>query len=220
MVVSGRRRCNGDLEQYSFILKEEKLFSTKRMKVMLVAAVAAMALTAVTAGTASAAVVAAKFSPASEFYIKATSAVTIKKNGGSAKSCTMADIRATPAGSYGEFLGANVVGFGETKFTCSGFSPLVMRFMGQAKYDNVSGAYWLQVSDGPSQTLSSPWGGYLQNSSGLDKWSWVNGSGSTPSTLTLNDVRVGYLASTGENITISGTFKATTLSGGLITLAP
>jgi len=196
------------------------LFSTKRVKVMLVAAVAAMALTAVTAGTASAAVVNAKFSTTSEFYIKSTSAVTIKKNGGSAKSCTMANLTVIPD-SYGEFLGFNTFGgTGETKFACSGSSPLVMRFLGGAKYDNVSGAYWLQITDGPSSGLSSPFGEYLQFSSGLDKWAWVNGSGSTPSTLTLNDVRVGYLASTHEYITISGTFKATTLSGGLITLAP
>jgi hypothetical protein len=180
---------------------------------MFIAAVAAMALTAVTAGSASASVVNAKFSTASEFYIKAPTGVTIKKNGGSAKSCTMANMRVASSGSA--FIGGSL---GGTTFTCSGSSPLVIQFKGEAKYDTVTGRYWLQVSDGPSFTQSSPWGEYWQNSSELDQWTWVNGSGATSSTITLNEVRVGYLASTGENITISGSLTATTLSGGLITL--
>jgi len=196
---------------------EEKLFSTKMAKIVLVAAIAAMALTAMTAASASASIVNAKFSTASEFYIKAPTGVTVKKNGGSAKSCTMANIRTASNGGAAEFVGYNGP-FQEVNVVCSGSPSLVMRFYGLAKYDTVTGRYWLQVEDGPSTALSSPWGEYWQISSGLDQWNWVNGSGTTQSTITLNEVRVGYTTSTHEYITISGNLTVTTLTGGLITL--
>ncbi|HET9154707.1 MAG TPA: hypothetical protein VFN85_11400 [Solirubrobacterales bacterium] len=181
---------------------------------MLVAAVAAMSLAAVTAGTASASTLSARFSPASEFYIKAPTGVTIKKNGGSALSCTMATVIAGPSGTG--FFGSNEPNLG-LKFNCGISGSLVMRFQGHEYYDTVTGRYWLQVEDFTVNTLGSPWGNYWQESSGLDQWTWVNGSGTTPSTITLNEVRVGHTVG-GENITISGSLTATTTSGGLITL--
>ena len=86
---------------------------------MLVAAVAAMALTAVTAGAASASTVAAKFSTGPEFYIKAPTGVTLKKNGGSAKACTMANIKAFEV-STSEVWGSNGGSSMETTIVCSG----------------------------------------------------------------------------------------------------
>jgi len=183
---------------------------------LVIAAVAAMALAAVTAVPASASVLSARFSTSSEFYIKASS-VTIKKNGESAKSCSLANpIRAGEFGA-GAFIGSNE-SFGGVKFTCSGSNPLVMQFNGQMKYDTESGRYWLAVHDLANQDQTSPWGFYRQSTGETDNWTWVNGSGSTPSTITLNEQYVGYLSSTGEKITVSGTLTATTLSGGLITL--
>jgi hypothetical protein len=184
---------------------------------VLAAAVAAMAMAAVTAASASATIVSAKFSTSSEFYIKAAS-VTIKKKGESPKSCSLVNpVRAAEFGA-GSFIGSNESFFDAVKFTCSGSAPLKVSFNGQMKYDTETGRYWLQVHDGPSNTLESPWGAYWQKTGETDQWTWVNGSGSTPSTMTLSEQWVGYLASTGENITISGTLTATTLAGGLITL--
>lgn len=190
--------------------------STNRLKVIIVAAVAVMALTAVTAASASASVISAKFSTSSEFYIKASS-VTIKKNGGSAKSCSLVNpIRAAEFGA-GAFIGSNE-SFNGVKFTCSGTGPLVMSFNGQMKYDTETGRYWLAVHDLANQDQTSPWGFYRQSTGETDNWTWVNGSGSTLSTITLNEQYVGYVSSTGEKITISGTLTTSTLSGGLITL--
>lgn len=194
------------------------MFSTKRVKVIFAAAVAAMALTAVSASSASATIVAAKFNPAgTPFYLK-TTGVTIKKNGGSAKSCTASNIRTEEFGSPNAFGGSNE-SFGGVRFYCSGSWGLQMAFWGYLKYDNVTGRYWLQVLDKTEQQLESPFGYYYQSTGETDQWTWVNGTSSTnPSTITLNEQYVGRLASTEEKITISGTFTATTLSGGLITL--
>jgi len=179
--------------------------------------VAALALAAVTAASASATVVPARFSTTGEFYIKAPSGVTVKKNGESAKSCSMVNpIRAVEFGS-GAFIGWNEPSTQQVQFTCSGSGPLVVMFKGEMKYDTVTGAYWLKVAD-QTVTHGSPWGQYLQNTSGTSQWTWVNGSGSTSSTIALNETYVGNLSGTGEKITISGTLTATTLSGGLITL--
>jgi hypothetical protein len=175
-----------------------------------------MAMAAVTAASASATIVSAKFSTSSEFYIKSTG-VTVKKKGESAKACSLVNpIRTVEFGS-GHFIGSNESFFG-LQFTCSGSAPLKMSFEGPLKYDTVTGRYWLQVADRSTNTLESPWGGYLQSTGETDQWTWVNGSVGTPSSITLNEQYVGYLASTGEKITISGTFTATTLSGGLVTL--
>jgi hypothetical protein len=184
------------------------LSSTKKLRVLLAAAVAAMALGALGASSASAAVVSAKFSTSSEFYIKGTG-VTIKKNGGSAKSCNLTT-RAAEFGS-GAFVSTNP---SLPVFTCTGSPSLKVYFTGQMKYDTVTGRYWLQLVNGP-YSLESPWGFYSQVA---NQWTWVNGSGGTPSTITLNEQHVGNLTSTGEKITISGTLTATTLAGGLITL--
>ncbi|HWC49714.1 MAG TPA: hypothetical protein VG448_12600 [Solirubrobacterales bacterium] len=185
---------------------------------MLAAAVAAMALTAVGASSASATIMAAKFSPAgTPFYLK-TTGVTIKKNGGSAKSCTASNIRTEEFGSPTTFGGANE-SFGGVRFYCSGSPALQMAFWGDLKYDTVTGRYWLQVVDHTEETLESPFGFYVQGTGETDQWTWVNGTSTTsPSKITLNEQYVGYLYSTHERITISGTFTATTLSGGLITL--
>jgi hypothetical protein len=172
-----------------------------------------MALTALGAASASASILSAKFSPSTVGYLK-TTGVTIKKNGGSAKSCTASNIRIEEIGA-GAFGGSNE-SFGGVRLSCGG--SLQMMFWGGLKYDSVTGRYWLQVLDKTDQQLESPYGSYYENTNGTDQWTWVNGSGSTPSTITLNEQWVGSLASTGEKITINGTFTATTLSGGLITL--
>jgi hypothetical protein len=185
------------------------LLSIKHMKVLLAAAVAAMAIGAVGASPASATIVSAKFSTSSEFNIKAAG-VTIKKNGGSAKSCNLT-AKGSEFGS-GSFIGTS--GTMHVTFTCAGSPSLKVYFFGQMKYDTVTGRYWLQLANGQT-SLESPWGWYTQTS---NQWTWVNGSGGTPSTIPLEEQYVGYVNGSNEKITISGTLTATTLAGGLITL--
>jgi hypothetical protein len=184
------------------------------MKLLLMTAVAAMALGAVSASSASATIVSAKYS--SQSFKLTSPGITIKKNGSSAKACTMAPVTVETEGDG--FIGTNEFFFG-LKFTCSGSWPLVMNFNGRAKYDTVTGRYWLQVADLDNQTQESPWGFYYQETNDTDQWTWVNGSGSTPSTITLNERWVGLTATGSEKITITGTLTAKTSSGGLITLS-
>lgn len=192
------------------------MFSPKRVKIMVLAAVAAMALTAVGATSASASILSAKFSGSTAGYLR-TTGVTIKKNGGSAKSCTASTIRIEEVGP-GAFIGTNE-SFGGIRFYCSGSWGLQMAFWGYLEYDSLTGRYWLQVLDKTEQQLESPFGYYYQNTGETDQWTWVNGTSTTsPSTIALNEQYVGKLVSTNEKITISGTFTATTLSGGLLKL--
>jgi hypothetical protein len=191
------------------------LFSSKRMNVLLVAAVAAMALGAFSAGTASATVFRAKFS--TSLFKLSTAGVTIKKNGAEAKSCTL-----SPAVEmWGEAGGAGFVGSNESqwkvRFNCTDGTYLRMSFNGEAKWDSVTEAYFLRVADYTSGSLQSPWGLYSQFTAGTDDWAWVNGSGATSSTITLNERLVGNVG--GQQITISGTLTAKTSSGGLVTLS-
>jgi opacity protein-like surface antigen len=190
------------------------LTSTGKIKILLAAAMAAMALSAVGASSASATIFNAKFSSPT-FKLTATG-LTVKRNGGEAKTCTpSAGLEAAVSGSEvyvsNEWTGAS-------RFTCGG-SSLVMRLLARAYYDDVAGRYYLQISDYNEQTLESPWGPkYWQKTSNTDRWTWVNGSEATASTMTLNEQWIGT-TTTGEKITMSGTFTAKTSSGGLVTLS-
>jgi|GEM_PF-6202829 len=82
-----------------------------------------------------------------------------------------------------------------------------MSWRGQPFYDTVTSQYFLRIP-GTVETAETPWGPntYIQSQS---DWTWVNGSGTTPSTLTLNELVVGT-ATNGEKITIT---KRTTPGG-------
>lgn len=185
--------------------------SNKLSKLILtVAALAAVA--AITASPAAAEVVAGKFN--STTVKLATSGVTIKKNGGEEKTCTLS------GGSVsGSISGSSVIvsnGVGETVFSCTGGTKLGVMLWFNGSYDTVSGAYSLrQVSSSHQDT--SPWGTYTTANS--LNGSWTNGSGSTNSTVGFKDALVGYTNTGGYPITLSGTFTATTGSGGLLTMS-
>ncbi len=189
------------------------MLSPKRFKVLLVTAVVAMALGAVSVSSASAAVVNGKFS--TSLFKLSTSGVTIKKNGGEAKSCTLSPAIEIYAEASG-FVGSNE-SLAKVRFNCTDGTYLRMSFNGSAKYDTVAERYFLHVNDFTGQSLQSPWGLYSQYTGNTDDWTWVNGAGATPSTMTLNEQTVGSIS--GEKITISGTITAKTSSGGLVTLS-
>jgi len=85
----------------------------------------------------------------------------------------------------------------------------------------------LSATSTTSVTLSNigavekaPWGmTYTQNQS--PEGDFVNGSGSTPSTLTFGGLdQLGPYFPTGKPVFVSGTLKITTSTGGLLTLLP
>jgi hypothetical protein len=190
--------------------------SQRGTSVFLAAALAALVLSALVASSAAASTVPAKFSN-SEFKLTGSGLITLKRNGTEAKSCELK----LPIESWVEgnaFFGGNGT-FGETRFSCtSGSTTLEMAYFGNATFDTVSGAYRFHVSDYSSHSWLSPYGSYFQQGGENDNGTWVNGSGTTPSTITFKEAPIG--ADTGgKTITFSGTLKATTLSGGLITLS-
>lgn len=188
--------------------------STGKMKVMGIAIVAALALSALVASAASASIVSAKFS--SPLFKLTTTEVTIKKSGGEAKTCTLPKaIEVFAEGS--SFIGSNELQ--TVRFSCTGGTSLRMSFNGQAKYDTVAEKYYLNVADPNSQAFESPYGLYLQSTGGTNNWTWVNGSGSTSSTITLNEQWIGSTQTGSAKITMTGTFTVKTSSGGLITLS-
>lgn len=185
------------------------MLSTGKMKVLLVTAVAAMALGAVSASSASASIVSAKFSSSSW---KLTGTLTVKRNGTEEKSCKL--VKAIEGFGESSFIASNEW-TGASIFTCTDLSELVMRYVGEAKYDNVAGQYFLRISS-YNEALRSPWGPntYFQSQS---DWPWTNGSGATNSTMTLNELVIGTTTG-GQKITVSGTITAKTAAGGLVTL--
>lgn len=177
---------------------------------------AALALTAVV-GVAPAAAEEVSATWSGSTIRATTSGVTVKKNGADAKSCTL--LGGATAGSILSGAAYLANASAETRFECSGGTNLwVATLPIYPKYDTTTGKYLLKLS--VSHTGLSPWGGGIVQTGAVFKGTWVNGSGSTPSTVTYEEATLGYQSSTGEPITLSGTFNVTTNSGGgLLTLS-
>jgi len=174
------------------------------------ALMAVVTAVAAVASPASASEIPAKFS-ASTIKLT-TTGMTVKRNGEDPRTCT-------PEG--GSFSGgtsegiASVGGFYPVSFKCSGPSTLQMNFFAKVVWDTVASKYIFQTGGGAGASLISPWGSYSPAAS--VKSTWVNGSGSTNSTLKFENTILGN--GTGGNVTLTGTFTATTSSGGLLTLS-
>ncbi len=182
---------------------------------ILGASIAALAaLVAVAAAPATAAEVNATFSGSS---MKLTTAgVTIKKNGADPKTCTLLGGSTSGATAGNGVWVFNDI-YGSTLFNCTGGTKFGVWTEFKATYDTVTGQYTLRSANVSPQGNPSPWGNYVGGNS--LKGTWVNGSGGTPSTLTFNETTIGTITSSGHVITLSGTFNATTSSGGLLTLS-
>jgi hypothetical protein len=190
------------------------LRSQKRTRRVISIVAAVCGLTALMAAPASATIVPAKFSSA--WTKESTTGLTVKKNGLEAKTCTL------PSWSEG-FTSGSQFGFiseGEQiKLLCPNTSSSVnMVWAGSATYDTVTGKYNLHFNDYTAMMLPSLWGYYTQQSgSGGFNATWTNGSGATASTFTFANQTFGSVG--GQKLTIDGTVKATTSSGGLLTLS-
>lgn len=69
--------------------------------------------------------------------------------------------------------------------------------------------------------LQSPWEAHYHGSASTADW--VNGSGSSPSTMTFSNDQIGYIPSGGgfnPSVYLNGTLNVTTASGGLLTIQP
>jgi hypothetical protein len=184
--------------------------SLRITKIALAAALAVLALGALTA-SASASIVNANFSAS---LLKTNESTFTIKRGTESKTCTAHPVSISVSGGR-SFLGSNSSSEG-TVFGCPDLTKLEMRWAGEAKYDTVAERYYLHIGAWSSQALHGPWGWWSQSAS---DWTWVNGSESTPSTITVNELVIGHNESPFENITISGTFTVKTSIGGLVTLS-
>jgi hypothetical protein len=189
------------------------LRSRRRLTSIVIALVALTALAAVSASPAAAAKVAAKFS-APTLKLSSGASFTLKK-GAETTSCTLN--KGFTAGNVSEsfvYL-QNGGSLGDTEYTCTGGKVFGIFLQMIAYRDTVTGAFTLDDIQSTG-TNRSPWGTY-----GPVLWngSWVNGTGGGNSTFTLNEVVIGKLSSSGESIKLSGSFTATTSTGGVITLS-
>jgi hypothetical protein len=187
----------------------------KTTKLFLVAGVAALALSALGAASASATIVPAKFSSTGGIKMTSTG-ITVRRSGIEPQSCTQ-------FGTYlgwaegNQFFGSNT-SFEYTKFTCPSGKEFQLRIVGSTTFNTVTGVYTVTIGgNGISQW--SPWGQYLQSTSPGTTATWVNGSGSTASTITFSNATVGKTLEGEKPLSVEGTFKATTESGGLLTLS-
>ena len=188
-------------------------------RVAALAAAACLAL-GVLAGPAMGGIVAAKFSNST--LKVTTSGMTVKSNGGEAKTCTLMEGYADNS-FYGEetvLRNHEVIADGLQKigFNCTGGTTLDLQAAYFPTYNTSTGAYNFGITAlNWSSWNASPWGNYAQYA-GISP-TFTNGSGSTQSTIVFNEVKIGQLSGGLKKFTLSGTMTATTSTGGLITLS-
>ncbi|HEX6780615.1 MAG TPA: hypothetical protein VF125_01155 [Solirubrobacterales bacterium] len=148
--------------------------------------------------------------------------LTVKKNGGEAKTC---ELKAT-TGKAGEATGSlqvysQIFPFFQVVLECTGGTILwVPLYASTGRYDTVTGAYSMLLYTGVNREYTSPYGKYIAGYGGKQVTTgWTNGSGETQSTVDFNETWLGALSSGLANITLSGTITATTSTGGLLTLS-
>jgi hypothetical protein len=185
-----------------------------------VASLAIVASMAIFASSASAYWSTAKFAGGPSVKVT-TTGVTAKRNGGEAKACTMFLGSASGSissglltfGQIGTWWGGNL-----TRLECGGTSKLdVYTSFIEPQYETVSGKYRLAFLTEEAETIEAPWANRY--------WPWsepavpfTNGSGATSSTFTFTDTALGPEAATGKIVSLTGTFKITNSTGGLVTL--
>ncbi len=145
--------------------------------------------------------------------IKISGKLTVLKNGGSGKSCTIAESQS------GIFLGssgywARGTGLSYLTASCEGGGTFTFGAQGTAK--GTPGAFKLTL--GANVTVQqSPFGNWEQNTG--TEVPFTNATESTPSRITFSNTKLGVLAFPFEPISVSGTLNVTTLSGGVLTLS-
>lgn len=191
--------------------------SIKRARVLVAMAVSACAILALSAATASAAPVPAWWT--NPGAVKFSGTINLKLNGANEKSCTPQVANggsALNAEEGGVKQGAltlhstNALGLEiMTEFNCTGGTHLQAYIAGETNYE--SGYFY--NTEAAAFGWTSPYGAWNQNAW---KIPWTNGSGSTQSTLTFSNTKIG--ASNSGTITATGTLTVSRSSGELLTL--
>jgi hypothetical protein len=192
----------------------------KNLRVLAMTVCAIGAIGAVAASPAMAELVDGKFSAST--VTLSGSGLTVKKNGGEAKTCELKPATGKTEGAT--LYVYNLTSFMlPTVFECTGGTKLSLNFMGvRSRYDTVTGQYSLRLNP-PKYTTGylSPYGQYQFGGASLKDViaGWTNGSEATPSTIDFNETYLGSVESTGASLTLTGSVKATTSAGGLLTLS-
>jgi hypothetical protein len=188
--------------------------SFKSARAIVVAAISAAALSAAFAGSALAATPASWNVPDFTAAKATTTGITVKKNGASPVACTQTGTQ-----------GGNVVGKGaglfestsfgmlRQTFSCAGGTSFHFYLTSEAGFAE-GAARWLTLSSWPT-SLPSPYGAFAQDAHASP--TYTNGTAKTPSTINFSNTVVGHQGG-GATISITGSFNATTSTGGLLTL--
>jgi len=173
-------------------------------------------MVAMLALTASSAMAATAYWSDTDSGMKLSGTITIKKDGGSAKTCTLA---ANGGDAYedGEFdvysAGIPAPSTGRLKLNCTGSTVLYMFGVGWATH--ASGAFSLTFDNEPILGQQSPYGTWIQDTFQVP---FTNAAGATPSQITFNDTHIGDLYPASGAVTATGTINVRTLTGGVLTL--
>jgi hypothetical protein len=182
--------------------------SRKTLRRLLVAGLTACALSALTAGTAFAAE--ATWSPAGSMAWT-NSSFTLSYNG-SSTTCTEYAPSWTGVAVGSEYELTNHFP-ATSQATCTGGKLFEIVAFGVATKEG--GVFHISLgASGGMANLPSPFGTYTQDLEAVGKF--VNGSGGTASTVTFENQPIGERFA--KPLKITGTFKVTTGSGGLMTL--
>jgi hypothetical protein len=187
------------------------MLSLNRRLRALVAAVAVIGAFASLSAPAMAEEKPAAFSPANK-GMKWSGSLTLYKNGATPRTCTL------NLSTWSELMFENyfilLSGMSQSQ-ACSEKTKLSWAPEGEPRWNSVSG-YLLEFGDRWNMygAHESPYGLYTGDAVTVP---WTNGSGATASTVTFNKTRIGTLEG-GAVITATGTIKATTEAGALLTL--
>ncbi|HET7443047.1 MAG TPA: hypothetical protein VFJ57_00155 [Solirubrobacterales bacterium] len=187
-----------------------------RKHLRLVAASVACLAVSGSLAAASSASAAPVWNPGGETYW--TGNVTFELNGGSPVVCETANNNGTISSWISKSAGfATLFPYG-IRALCP--KSQEFNFSGAGAAEGSSGAYAVSIKNASVTypTQQSPFGVYTEAAGATIVSSFVNGSGVTSSTATFTKQKVGTRNSDGLPITISGTLKVTTPSGGLMTL--
>ena len=140
--------------------------------------------------------------------LKFSGTLTVKKNGGSAKTCT-GTTGYGAAYAAGGFYATNAMFY---RLACAGGGFLDVNAVGYA--DHSAGAFSLMFDY--SSGATSPWSGGVWYQDPFQV-PFTNATGGNPSKITFNDTPIGVTSSL-ENVTATGTLNVTTSTGGTLTL--
>jgi hypothetical protein len=191
-------------------------FRLSRRTAILLALTASLAVSAFASATASAS---QWVQSEASISIKSPSGITVTQ-GGESVTCNV-------PGKYGYWSTAQEgwawpKGTGEWlrgRMLCEGETDLEHDVYVTASGEGEPGEFGINFGnahEGCCPTPDSPFGEYFAVSS--VGGTWINGTALTPSTITFEEVQIGWDTVTNEEIFMDGTFTATQLNGSLLSL--